>query len=117
MSLIDTVQQHLGPNEMQQIGRQLGVDETTAPQAVEHALPSMVAGMAGQAQQPAGASSIQSLLGSHANILGNLGGMLGGAAPGDSGILGSILGQHQQTVTQDVQQSSGLDSAKTRQLL
>ena len=118
MSLIDLVQQHLGPTEIQQISHQLGVDDATAQRAVQSALPSLVAGMAGQSQDPAGASSIQSLLGSHGDILGNLGSLLGaGAAADGGGLLGSILGRHQDTVHQDVQQSSGLDPAKTRQLL
>lgn len=117
MSLIDTAQQHLGPNEIQQISQQLGVDTATAERAVQSALPSLVAGMSGHAQEPSGSSSIESLLGSHGGVLGNLGSLLGAAAPGDNGILGSILGRHQDTVNQDVQQTGGLDSLKTRQLL
>jgi hypothetical protein len=119
VSLIDLVRQNLGPNEMQQISQQLGVDPATAESAVQTALPSMVAGMAGQSQDPAGASSIQTLLGSHGGLLGNLGGMLAGAAAGNGGggLLGGILGRHEDAVHQDVQQSTGLDSAKTKQLL
>jgi len=130
MSLIDLVQQHLGPNEIQQISQQLGVDSGTAEQAVQSALPSMVAGMAGQSQDPAGASSIQSLLGSHAGMLGSLGGLLGGGGGGGlggmlgslaggsgGGLLGSILGRHESAVHEEVQQTTGLDSGKTKQLL
>jgi len=117
MSLIDIVQQHIGPSEIQQISQQLGVDSPTAQRAVQSAIPSLIAGMAGHAQEPGGASTIESSLGAHANVLGSLGGLLGAAAPGDNGILGSILGRHQDTVSQNVQQTSGLDSAKTQQLL
>ena len=118
MSVIDLVQQSLGPNEIQQISQQLGVDNATAQRAVESALPTMVAGMAGQSQNPAGASSIQSLMGSHAGVLGSLGSILGagGAADGPS-ILGQIFGQHQDTVHQEVQQKSGLDPEKAKRLL
>jgi hypothetical protein len=117
MSIIETVQQRVGAPEIQQISQQLGIDNATAQRAVQSALPALVAGMAGHAQQPAGEQRIQSLLGSHADILGNLGGLLGGGAPADSGILGSVLGQHQATVNNEVQQTSGLDSTKSRQLL
>jgi hypothetical protein len=117
MSLVDIVQQNLGPTEIEQISKQLGVDPATAQRAVQSAVPSLVAGMAGHAQDPAGASSIESLADAHSNVLGNLGSLLGAAAPGDGGILGKILGQHHDTVNQDVQQSSGLDSTKARQLM
>jgi hypothetical protein len=117
MNVVDIVQQHLGPNEIQQIGQQLGVDPATAQQAVESAVPSIVAGMAGHAQEPQGASAIGGLLGSYGGILGSLGSILGGAASGDGGILGQILGRHTDTVGQEVQQTSGLDADKTRKLL
>lgn len=109
MSLLDAVRQQLGPNEIQQISQKLGVDPATAEQAVQSALPSMMAGMAGHSQESGGASSIES-------ALGGLSGALGGGS-GLGAILGSILGRHEDTVHQDVQQTSGLDSAQTRQLL
>jgi hypothetical protein len=103
---------------MQQISQQLGVDQATAEQAVQTALPSMVAGMAGNSQQPEGSTAIQSALGS-GGMMGGLGSILAGAAPGGDlgGMLGSILGRHKDDVHQDVEQKSGLDSAKTRKLL
>jgi hypothetical protein len=137
MSLIDLVQQHLGPQEIQQISQQLGVDQNTAQTAVQAAVPMMVGGMASTASQPAGASTLQSLLGSHSNVLENLGGILGSGgsanaaggllgslggmigAPADSGggLLGKILGHHETTVQQGVQQASGLGADQTKRLL
>lgn len=118
MNVVDIVHQHLGANELEQISQQLGVDQATAQQAVQAAVPSLVAGMAGQAQDPQGAGTIEGLLGSHGGILGNLGSILGAGASADGGgILGNILGKHTDTVGNEVQQSTGLDSAKTRQLL
>jgi hypothetical protein len=116
-SILDLVQQHLGPQELQQISQQLGTDPTTTQQAVNAALPAMVGGMASTAQQPGGASSIQQLLGSHAGILGSLGSLIGSGGAADGGILGSILGHHENDVQQGVQQASGLDSDRTRKLL
>ena len=133
MSLVDLVQQHLGAPEIEQISQQLGVDQNAAQNAVQAAVPMMVGSMASTATQPAGASTIQSLLGSHGGLLDNIGGMLGSAGaggllgnfggvigtPADSGggLLGKILGHHESTVQQGVQQASGLNSDQTKKLL
>ena len=101
MSLIDLVHEHIGANGVSDIAQQLGIDEGTAQQAIQAAVPMMVGGMAQTAQQPSGEQAISSLLG---------GGGLGG-------ILGGILGQHQGTVQDGVQQASGLDAGKAGKLL
>lgn len=125
MSLLDTVQQHLGPNEIQQISQHLGIDPATATNAINAALPMIVGGMAHTAQQPGGASAIQNAVADHGagGILGSLGGlagMFGGASNAGSaggGLLGSILGQHTATVQNGVQTASGLDASKVQALL
>jgi hypothetical protein len=118
MSIVDLVQQHLGTDEVQTISQQLGVDPSVTQSAIQAAVPMIVGGMAGTASQPGGESTIQSLLGSHAGILGSLGSLIGAGPPADGGgILGQVLGQHQQTVQQGVQQASGLAPDQTRKLL
>jgi len=126
VSLIDDVQQHLGPAEIQQISQHLGVDETTAQSAVQSALPMMVAGMAGNAQQPGGESQIQSLLGGHGGLLGNLSSVIASASAGAGmsdagggagGLLGSIFGAHRDSVQTSVQQTSNLQPDQTKKLL
>ena len=109
MSLIDLVQQELGTGGVQQISQQLGADPASTQRAISSALPMMLGGRASTAQQPAGASAIQSALGGQSGS--GLSGMLGG------GILGSILGQHHGTVQDGVQQASGLDAGKAGKLL
>jgi hypothetical protein len=117
-SLLETVQQQLGPNEIAQISQQLGVDPTTAQSAIEAALPLIVGGMAQHATQPSGADAIQQSLASHGGVLANLAGLLGAGGPADGGgLLGRILGQHQTPVQQGVEQTSGLDSERTRRLI
>ena len=111
MSLLDTIQQQLGPQQIQQISQHLGTDPATTSNAIAAALPMIVGGMAHTAQQPGGASAIQSAVDAHGagGILGSLGGlagMLGGATSGGAasgGLLGSILGQHNATVQNGVQ--------------
>lgn len=131
MSLLDTIQQQLGPQQIQQISQHLGTDPATTSNAIAAALPMLVGGMAHTAQQPGGASAIQSALDAHGagGILGSLGGlgglgglagMLGGATSGGTasgGLLGSILGQHNATVQNGVQTASGLRASKVTGLL
>src|SRR5215211_1736088 len=118
MNVVDLVQQHLGAQEIQQISQQLGVDPAAAQSAVQAAVPMMVGGMASTADQLGGASAIQSLFGSHGGVLDNLGSVLSRGAPADGGgLLGSILGQHQHTVQEGVQQASGLGPDQTKKLL
>lgn len=105
MSLIDLVQQELGPNGIQDISQQLGTDPATTEQAITSALPMMMGGMANTAQQPGGESVLQDAIGA-----------LGGGG-GIGGVLGSILGQHHSTVQDGVQQASGLDAGKAGKLL
>jgi hypothetical protein len=117
-SVLDLVQQHLGQQEIAQIGQQLGTDPDTAHQAVNGALPAIVGGMANTAQQPQGATALHGLLGSHAGVLGGLGSLIGAGGPADGGgLLGQILGSHQSTVQQGVERQTGLGSDRTRKLL
>ena len=115
-SVIDLVQQHLGPQEIAQIGQQLGTDPAATKQAIDAALPGLVGGMASTAQQPKGAGELHTLMGSHSGVLGNLGSIISAGGAG-GGVLGSILGQHQPSVEQGVQQASGLGSDKAKKLL
>lgn len=50
-----------------QIAQQLGVDQATAESAVKSALPTLVGGLGANAQDPAGAASLESALRSHAD--------------------------------------------------
>jgi hypothetical protein len=128
MSLLDIVQQHLGPDQIQQISQHLGTDPATTSNAIQAALPMLVGGMAHTAQQPGGAAAIQNAVDDHGagGILGSLGGlgglagMLGGASNSggaSGGLLGSILGQHNATVQNGVQTASGLPASKVASLL
>jgi hypothetical protein len=138
MSVLDLVQQNLGPAEIQQLSEQIGADPARTQQAVQAAVPMLLGGMASTAQQPDGARTVAAAAQQHAGLLGGvggaLGGILGGGGGGSGGGLGSVLGGvlgdaggggllgkilgHQQTAVQDgVQQASGLDSSQVRKLL
>ena len=129
MNLLELVQQHLGPNEIQQISGHLGTDSATTNNAIQAALPMIVGAMGQTAQQPSGASGILAALeqhgasGSSGGLLGALGSMSsmfsGASTSGgsNSGLLGSLLGAHASTVQSGIQQASGLDAGKVERLL
>ncbi len=54
---------------MDQLARQLGVDEQTAEQAARQALPALLGGMQANAQDPAGAASLSRAVGEHDSSL------------------------------------------------
>ena len=120
MALIDTVQQHLGQAEVNQISQHLGIEPSKAQSAISAALPMIVGGMAKHAQA-GGAASVQDAIGAHAGAANNVTNLLQAGPPADSGVSGGLLGRlfggHTETVNQGVQQATGLDSEKTRKLL
>ncbi|MEP6938270.1 MAG: DUF937 domain-containing protein [Rudaea sp.] len=95
-SLVDSVMNHLDDAQIAQIANQIGTDPDSARNAIEHALPLIVGGMANQASTPDGANSLHNALGDHAgsSVSDVLGGLLGGGAGGGGlgGMLGSVLG-------------------------
>jgi len=135
--ILDTVRQQLTPETIGQIGQQLGMDEATTRQAIAGALPVVLGGMAGRADDPAHAAAIEaesanySALGglggliprgdspasgdSAGGVLGGLGSILGGGGLG--GVLGNVLGSHDRVVEDGVTQASGLDSPRAKQLM
>lgn len=128
--ILDTVQQQLGPDTINQVSQQLGVDPATAQQAITAALPVVLGGMASHADDPAGAATIHSEADNHTGLLdgltnlipGGAGGVLGGlagavGAGGLGGILGNVLGSRHSQVQDGVTKASGLDSQRSKQLM
>src|SRR5947209_7510691 len=102
-TLVDSILSHLGDDQIGSIAARLGTDPAQARNAIEHAIPLIVGGMAQNASTPQGAGALHDALGAHAgldvsSVLGNIlgssgsaGGMFGGNSTG-SGIGGAILG-------------------------
>lgn len=130
-SLIDQVEQQLGPQGIAQLSRQLGVDEAQTRQAVPAALTALLGGLGREAATPQGAQQLSGALDRDhdGSILDNLGGLLGGAgamggaggqgglAGMGAGILRHVLGGRQPQVESHLGQATGLGSAKMGQLL
>ena len=128
--ILDTVQQQLNPDTVNQISQQLGVDPATTQQAITAALPVVLGGMASHADDPAAAAAIHDEADNHAGLLGGLGnlipggagGMLGGLASaigagGLGSVLGSVLGPKNSQVQDGVSKASGLDPQRAKQLM
>ena len=121
MSLLDTIQQQLGPDAVQQISRRIGADPGTTGNAVDAALPLLLAALARQAGDPSRARDLATAVEEDhdGSLLDNLSGFLGtgGAAAAGNGILGHVLGQRRGAVEQGIGQTTGLDTSKVAQLL
>ena len=128
--ILDTVQQQLNPDTVNQISQQLGVDPATTQQAITAALPVVLGGMASHADDPAAAAAIHDEADNHAGLLGGLGNLIPGGAGGVLGglasavgagglgsVLGSVLGPKNTQVQDGVSKASGLDPQRAKQLM
>jgi len=110
--ILDMLTQHVDQSTVNQIGNQIGTDPSTTQRAVAAALPTLFGAMAQHASTPSGAADIhQAVTSAPAD----------GAAPPataeSGGILGRILGPHQQQAEQQVAQSSGINTQQAGKVL
>ena len=124
-SLVDSVMGNLSEAQIAAIATKLGTDPTQARNAIEHALPLIVGGMAQNASTAQGASALNNALGEHAgfSISDVLSGVLSGSGGGASGsgmggaILGHIFGGNQAAANQGLGQTTGLGEQNAGQLM
>lgn len=124
-NLLENITRHLTPDTIQQMSASLGADPQTTSTAISAALPALLGGLARNASDPQGATSLDRALDDHdGSILDNLGGMLGGGgASGGLGggiggaILGHIFGSRRSPVEEGVGRASGLNGSQVTQLL
>lgn len=90
------------------IAKKLGVDEATASQAVEQALPALLAGMGANAQDEAGAASLQKAVSKHDPSLVEGGVNLADVDEEDGKkIVKNVFGQNTDQVVQALDQKQG----------
>ncbi len=120
-SILDMLNQQLGSDAVQQISRQLGVDEQTANNAISAALPMLLGGLARNAASPQGADALASALSRDhdGSILDNLSEFLGtGASSGiGTSILGHIFGGRDNAMANVLGQATGLNMGSAASLL
>lgn len=121
--IMDILGTTLGGDVTEKLGRQIGADPQATGNAIQAALPMLLAGLSQNAAQPGGANSLlDALQRDHdGSVLDDLGGLLGGALGGKTadgaGILGHVLGPRQAPAQAAVSRASGLDGAQVAQLL
>lgn len=113
-SIVDTVLAQLTPETISQISRQVGSDQSSTNQAVQLAVPLIVAALAKNSSNAEGATSLTNAVRKDhdGSILGNLVGAVTGyqQGPGEA-ILGHILGGQRPQAEQVIQKSTGVDAA------
>ena len=120
--LVDSVMGNLSEAQIAAIATKLGTDPAQARNAIEHALPLIVGGMAQNASTPQGADALNNALGEHAgfSISNVLSGVLGGSGGGSGiggAILGHIFGGNQAAANQGLGQTTGLGQQNAGQLM
>ena len=120
MSLLETLQQRLGGQAVEQISRKIGSDPGTTGNAIDAALPLLLAAVARNASNGAQAQSLNTAVAQDhdGSVLDDVSGYLNRAETGPgAGILRHVLGGNQPTVEHGLSQTTGLDAGKAGQLL
>ena len=122
MSLLEMIQGRLSPAAVQQIGQRIGAEPAQTNQAINAALPLLMAAMARNAADPAQAQGLaRAVEEDHdGGLLDDLSGFLGapqGRAADGNGILKHVLGNRRGAVEQQLGQGTGLGAAQMAQLL
>ncbi len=120
MNLEGILNQALNVNTISQMSQALGTDESTTGNAVQAALPMLLAAMTRNSSTPEGAASLVSALDKDhdGSVLNALEGLLGSHNEGPgAGILGHVFGDKLETAQSSVSQASGLDLGRAGSLL
>jgi hypothetical protein len=105
MSAVDEIMQQI---PLGQLASQLGTDEQTAGAAAQQALPALLGGLQANAQDPAGAASLEGALSNHSANLIDGGVDLSQVDAGDGQkIVSNIFGGHTDNVAQTLGGSLG----------
>ena len=119
-SILQQIQQRLDADAIAEIASKVGVQPAQAQTAVDAALPTLMAALAGNASTESGASSLASALQQHANnpALGNVVEMLSQGMQGGAGqaILGHVLGDRQADVQATVGAAAGIQPQQVGQI-
>jgi hypothetical protein len=121
-NMVDSILSHIGDDQVAAIAAKLGTDPAQARNAIEHAIPLIVGGMAQNASNPQGAGALHDALGAHAgfdvsSVLGNLLGNNSNAQSIGGAILGNVFGGNQGAANSGLGQVTGLGQQNAGQLM
>ena len=124
MDLIDLLQSQLSGNVLDQLSNQIGEEKEKTEVATSGIISMLTAALAKNAASPGGASALANALDTDhdGSILDNIGDLLGGnltnnRAANGAGILRHVLGGKQGNAIDAISKMSGLNSAKTGNLM
>ena len=122
MALLEMIEQQLDANTVRQMGERVGVDPDKTGQAINAALPMLLAAMARNTSDPNGAAGLAEAIDQDhdGSLLDNVPGYLnapsGRAADGD-GILRHVLGGRRSQVEEGLGNATGLNASQIARLL
>lgn len=120
-TLLESLTNQLGDNELGQLTRLLGTDREHAQAAVPAGIATLLGGLAANASSGRGADSLYGALENDhdGGLLDNLSEFLGGGGQPQIGekILGHVLGDRQTGVERSLSESTGLDTQAIGRLL
>ncbi len=120
MSVLEMIQQKLGGQAVEQISRRIGADTGTTGNAIDAALPLLLAAMARNTNDDSQARSLHAAVTQDhdGSVLDDVPGYLNQDQTGaGAGILRHVLGGKQPTVQEGLGQATGLGAGQTGQLL
>ncbi len=126
MNILEMLQNQMNPQVLEQLGKQIGVNDSRQVQAASNGiLSTLMAALSKNAASPSGLNALVSALDRDhdGSVMDDLMGFVSGAAQpanaataNGSGILGHILGGLQPNVVDMIGRLSGLDKTKVGQL-
>lgn len=119
-TLLDTLMDQLGGDQLEQMSGRLGTDRQTTRNAVGAALPTLLGALARNASRPEGAQALHGALDRDhdGSVLENLSGFLSQAESGPGkDILRHVLGNRQPAVEAGIGRTSGMRGESAGQLL
>lgn len=126
MNLMEILQGHLSDDVIGQISDQIGAQPEQTATAANGVFASILGGLANNTAQEGGLASLTGALDRNHDgsvlddVMGMVGSVMNGQGSGASdgmGILGHVLGGQQETVAQNVSQSSGLSMGQVMKLM
>lgn len=128
MNLMDILQGQVSDDLLNQLSNHIGAEPQQTAQATTGIFATLVGGLANNASNQDGLSSLYSALDRDhdGSILDDLAGLVGGMMQGSAqesratngmGIVGHILGDRQEAVAEQIGQSSGLSAGQVLKLL
>lgn len=118
-SVLNALEQQLGPDAIQKMSTHLGTDTAATSNAISMAIPILLGGLTKNVADADGAAALDTALAAHdGGVLDNMGALLKTSAGGiGAGILSHILGSRRPPVEEGLGRATGLNPQQVGRLL